>query len=158
MRIFSLLACPHTSFLPLLGCPLFKTWHFLHHSPHPCFQLLPVVSSVKSDGQMLTLTASLLYFPFRPVSGSLLPGTHLKLNPTSMSSPSAVWILALSAILITAWWCTLKKTWGVGHPSLRPYSRCHSSLSPSLLTLAICRSLVEVLYCVEEFSFKAIPL
>ena len=84
---------------------------------------------------MLTLTTSLLYFSLRPASGNLSPDTHLHLTPTSMSSPSAVWNLVLSAILINAWWYTLKRTWDVGHPSLRSHSGCHFSLSSSFLLM-----------------------
>ena len=72
-----------------------------------------------------------LYFSVRSASDSLSPGTHLHVTPTSMSSPSAVWILVLSDILNTAWWSMLKRTDDVGHSSLKHQSGWPSSLSPS---------------------------
>ena len=96
--------------------------------------LLPtiVVSSANKDTVTTLVSASLLYFSHRLPLGKEFPGCHLHFTPTSSPRSSALLLLSSSASLITTWWKMLKRVGDVAHPSLRPPSGVHSSLSFSV--------------------------
>ena len=103
-----------------------------------------VVSSANKDTVTTLVSASLLYFSHRLPLGKEFPGCHLHFTPTSSPRSPFLLFLSSSASLITTWWKMMKRVGDVAHPSLRPLSGVHSSLSFSLTftqyTVASCRS------------------